>query len=124
MNTPTATIEVETLDRHGIVLKVDGKPTTYKQVHYMKDEFKQLLGDAQARVSIGVDERFSGPSGSYSSVSVRVNITLSCDQSQAKIDAATKMAFDYASGFLDGHAVPAMKLLNKHLETMYPQGND
>jgi hypothetical protein len=57
-------------------------------------------------------------------VSVRVNLTISCDQSKAKIDEAAKMAFDYASGFLDAHALPAVKLLNKHLDTLYPPERD
>lgn len=112
------TVEVEMFDRHGPVRTVDGLPATYQQVHYMKDEFKALLGDAQARISIGLDERFSGPSGTYSSASVRVNVTLSCDQSKEKIEQATQMAFDYASDFLDRHAVPTARLLNKHLEIL------
>lgn len=115
------TIVVEIVDRAGMVRTVRGLPATYTQTHYMTDEFKKLLGDQNARVSVGLDERFSGPSGTYSSASVRVNLTLNCDQSKETIEEATKMAFDYASDFLDRHAVPAAKLLNRHLDEIYDQ---
>lgn len=125
--TPTMTIDVEVRDRVGAVRKVAGLPATYTQTHYitqdhpMADEFKKLLGDQNARVSVGVDERFSGPSGTYSSASVRVSISLNCDQNKETIDAATKLAFEYASDFLDRHAVPSAKLLSKHLKEVYNQ---
>lgn len=118
---PTLTVVVEVTDRAGMVRKVCGLPATYTQTHYMTDEFKKLLGDQNARVSVGLDERFSGPSGTYSSASVRVNLTLNCGQDKKTIEEATKMAFDYASDFLDRHAVPAVKLLNRHLDEIYDQ---
>lgn len=123
MNIPKLDISVETTDRKGRVYTVGNRPATYTEVHYMKDdEFKAVLGDAQARVSIGLDEKFPGPSGTYSSVGIRINITVSCDQSKNVIDKTTELAFDYASLFLDSYALPAVRLLNKHLNEIYPIG--
>ena len=125
--TPSMTINVEVRDKVGAVRKVAGLPATFTQTHYitqehpMADEFKKLLGDGNARVSVGVDERFSGPSGTYSSASVRVNITLNCDQSKDTIDKAAELAFEYASDFLDRHAVPTARLLKRHLDEIYNQ---
>ncbi len=125
--TPSMTINVEVRDKVGAVRKVAGLPATFTQTHYitqehpMADEFKKLLGDGNARVSVGVDDRFSGPSGTYSSASVRINITLNCDQSKETIDKASTLAFEYASDFLDRHAVPAAKLLKRHLDEIYNQ---
>ena len=125
--TATMTVEVEVRDRVGSVRKVAGLPATYTQTHYitqdhpMADEFKKLLGDQNARVSVGVDEKFSGPSGTYSSASVRVTISLNCNQTKETIDKATELAFGYASDFLDRHAVPAAKLLGRHLDEIYNQ---
>ncbi len=117
---PTLTVAVDTSDRKGTIRTIEGLPATYTEIHYMKDAFKGLLGDAQARVSIGLDEKFPGPSGTYSSVGIRISVTVSCDQSKESIDKTTELAFDYASDFLDRHAVTAVRLLNKHFDAVYP----
>lgn len=92
---------------------------TYYESELMKDKYKALIGDGQMRVSIGVDEKIGGPH--YSSVSVRVNITASCDQNADTARALQEELFQDAQIFLDGHIEHGMKMLDGHLRAFYPE---
>jgi hypothetical protein len=120
-----AVIDVEIRDGNKDVLYTIGPHiATYRDTHYesimaSKDEYKQLLGDAQARVSIGMDEKIAGPH--YSSVSIRVNITVSCDQETESIRRAQEMLTKEAMAYLEGHYEQAMERLREHLKHLYPE---
>jgi hypothetical protein len=115
---PTVQVDVEILDGDKRPInKIRGRDATYKETYYMKDEFKTILGDGQARVSVGLDEKIGGRN--YSSAAVRVNVTLSCDQSADTIKKATEMAFNTAAEFLDTHLPPAVRLLDQHISDIF-----
>lgn len=118
MNIPTATVVVAITHRGLPVNTVGGEASSFERTYYMKDKFKELLGDGSARVSVGVDEKFNGPSGTYSSVSLRVNVTLTCDQAEKVIDKAAEEALNVGLGFLDKHASTATSMLLSHLEAI------
>lgn len=101
-----------------VVQSVGGEAASFVRTYYMKDKFKELIGDGNARVSIGADARYNGPPGTYSSVSLRSNVTLTCDQTEKIIDTASEMALNQNLGFLDKHAPTAMAMLKSHIETI------
>lgn len=120
-----AVIDVEIVDSNKEVLYTIGQhiasyhDTHYESVMHSKDEFKQLLGDAQARVSIGMDEKIAGPH--YSSISIRVNITVSCDQTTESIRRAQEMLTKEGMAYLEGHYEQAVERLREHLKHLYPE---
>lgn len=120
-----ATIDVELRDGDKNVIYTIGQHiATYHDTHYEsvmsnKDDFKQLLGDAQTRVSIGMDEKIAGPH--YSSISIRVNITVSCDQSTDTIRRAQEMLTKEGMAYLEGHYEQAVERLREHLKHLYPE---
>lgn len=64
-----------------------------------KDKFKVLVGDALSRVSVSVSEKISGPS--YSSMSISVTVTLTCDQSEKILAESRELALGECLGFID-----------------------
>ena len=60
-----------------------------------QDQYKAILGDEKARISVGRDlsEKDFGSGGG-----VMVNVTLTCDQSQPAISQAISLANDIANG--------------------------
>lgn len=60
-----------------------------------QDTYKALIGDGQAKVSVGRDiaEKDYGNGGG-----VFVNVTLTCDQSQAALNQAIQFAYQLADG--------------------------
>lgn len=121
-----ATVSVEIKDGKRILYTIGQHIATYYDTHYEstmnKDKFKELLGDGQARVSIGMDERIAGPH--YSSVSIRVNISVNCNQSAETIEAATELLSDEAMAYLEGHYEVAVERLREHLNHLYPGGRN
>jgi hypothetical protein len=116
--TRSAEVNVETTAQGSLVNTIDGEDATYTEIENLRDKYKVLLGDGQARVSLGVDERVSGPHGTYSSVSVRVSVTLSCDQSEEGISKASDLAIRKASSLLDQHLPIAVRKLRRHLRAI------
>lgn len=82
------------------------------------DEYKKIIGDGNARVSVGLDESIGGPYG-YSSVKLRFNITMACDQNRDSIQKASELGFQEGVQFLEDHVESAHKLLVSHLERVY-----
>lgn len=123
-----AKVDVEIQDGNKNVLYTIGQHiATYHDTHYEstmtpKDDFKKLLGDAQARVSIGMDEKIAGPH--YSSVSIRINITASCDQKTDVIREMQELLTKEAMAYLEGHYEVAVERLRDHLKHLYPEGRD
>jgi hypothetical protein len=114
-------------DGKRILYTVGQHITTYRDTYYespmtTKDEFKKMLGNAQARVSIGMDEKIAGPH--YSSVSIRVNITASCDQSAEVIRDMQELLTKEAMTYLEGHYEAAVERLRQHIDHLYPGGRN
>ena len=94
-------------------------PELSKEIMGMKDRdvFKKIIGDNNARVSVGIDEHMGGPYN-YSGIKIRVNVTLSADQTKATIQEAEELAFQECVQFIDDHLPQAYKLLEQHLERL------
>jgi hypothetical protein len=97
--------------------KIEGLSTETKIVR-TNDAYKKIIGDGNARVSVGLDESIGGPYG-YSSVKLRFNVTMSCDQNEEALEKAAELGFQDAVKFLDDHIDSAHKLLTSHLERVY-----
>ena len=80
-----------------------------------KDQYKAILGDGNARVSVGFDENIGDPN-SYSSVKVRVNVTITCDQNRGTIQKAQEMAFQECVAFSDDAVKKGFDVLIAHLK--------
>jgi hypothetical protein len=80
------------------------------------NRFSVLNGTGPAVVRVGIEEKVSGPTGTYSSVSVRVEVSAHCDQSEASIQRAHQLLFDEGTRALDGYMDTALELLNRHLQ--------
>lgn len=111
-------------DRRGAGItidEIDGEPLSkgFKIVRE-KDEYKALLGDGNARVSVGFDENIGAPYG-YSSVKIRVNVSINCDQNRDTIQKATSMAFDECVACADDVIKKAYDVLVVHLGKLYPK---
>jgi hypothetical protein len=118
MRYPNAHLEIVVRDDNGDVIdKVGDEFASWERTIFMKDKFRQLIGDSGARVSISVSERIGGPYG-YSSVSVNVTVTLSCDQNVATVREAEQQAFQEAAGFADENIEKAYAMLEAHLEKL------
>jgi len=64
-----------------------------------KDRLKALVGDGLARVSVSVSEKVSGPD--YSSMSISVTVTMTCDQNEKTVATAREEALGECLTFLD-----------------------
>ncbi len=79
------------------------------------NRFKALDENGAAEVTLGVEEKMSGPEGTYSSVAVRLEVKARCGQSEAAVRAASQVLYDVAAEELDKHMPAARKLLLEHL---------
>lgn len=79
------------------------------------DRFAALNPSGSTEVKIALEEKLSGPSGTYSSVAVRIEISARCDQTTAAIHKATEVLFDEGSKALHHYIQPAMALLHEHV---------
>ncbi len=116
----TIHVEVNVLDDDGQTVSMVGDEyASYEgTVVRNRDEFKKILGDGNARVSVSLSERMGGPYG-YSSVSTNVTVTLNCNQDAATIRKAQEMAFGEAAGFTEDCFGKAMDMLRHHLSQHY-----
>jgi hypothetical protein len=115
---------------HADVLVVDGNGNTIekvgdelvsweKTVVRKKDEYKQVLGDGNARVTVSISEKIGARS--YSNLSVHVSVTLRCNQDAETIRAAEDLAFQEAVAFMDDTVDRAYQLLTVHLDRIVPE---
>lgn len=70
----------------------------------------------EAEVSFGLEEKVSGPAGTYSSVTVQVRLTFRCAQTEAQVERALALAHRECVGALEKYIEPAQQLLVSHLE--------
>lgn len=83
-----------------------------------KDEYSEIIGDGKAKLSMGLGEKIGGPYG-YSSVDVRVNVTLTCNQDEKTLADAAHLAFKECIAVLDDSVDQAMAMLKVHLARNY-----
>jgi hypothetical protein len=65
----------------------------------MSDPVKKVLGDGKARVSVSLAHKVGGPH--YSSVSLSVNVSLSCGQDTDNVEEARELALAMATEFIE-----------------------
>lgn len=63
------------------------------------DELKGILGDEKAKVSVSLGHKIGGPH--YSSVSLYVSVSLTCDQSEDSVTKAKEIATESTMSFID-----------------------
>lgn len=109
-------VKVHLSDQNGApLLDAEGAPVSYEVTHMrQKDELKALVGDGQARVSVSLSEKMSGPYG-YSSINVSVTVTMNCDQSVEYVRKAEEAALQECLGFLDTAVDTGYASLTSHL---------
>lgn len=83
-----------------------------------KDEYRDILGDGSARVSVSLGEKVGGPYG-YSNVMINVTTTLGCNQDEETVARAHALAFQQNVQVLDDHFQTAYQLLEAHLSRHY-----
>lgn len=71
-------------------------------------------GDAVVRVAL--EEKLSGPERTYSSVTVRVEVQVTCQQASETIKTAQDILFDECTGAVERYIGPAQQMLISHLE--------
>lgn len=80
------------------------------------DKLGALNTAGPAEVRLGLEEKLSGPSGTYSSVSVRLELKVNCAQSNAEVQAATELLYAEGARLLNHYINPAMDLLVEHVK--------
>jgi hypothetical protein len=79
-------------------------------------EFGDLDASGPARLTFGMEEKLSGPSGTFSTVSVRVELSVQCAQNEEQIRRAAGLLQGEVAHLADHYINPAMELLLEHVE--------
>lgn len=112
---------VITTFRRYIVNELSGKLATFEETQMptplsnTKDPIKVFYRPNGARVTVGLEEKISGPANTYSSVAVRVEITSQCEQDETAIRGLTKALHSEAMRALHHYMAPSLDLLMSHL---------
>lgn len=111
---------IDLIDPDGYPIIESGGQLASRKVQIMRDndKYKAILGDGNARVNVGLDESIGGPYG-YSSVKIRMSVTLTCDQNAESVQQAKQYCFDECMDFIEGNLGIAHKMLVDHLERFY-----
>ncbi len=118
-------VRVETIINNWAVPTLGGKQATWEATQRMditeikknkKNAFANINAEGRAGVRVAVEEKISGPSGTYSSVSVRIEIAARCDQDEASITHCRDVLAQEAMKALDWYAGPAVQLLGEHVQ--------
>ena len=89
--------------------------TTLSELKKKNSKYAVLDPEGPAEVSIGLEEKVSGPEGTYSSVTVFVRVTLRCAQTENQVRAAQNLAHSECITTLEKYIEPAQRLLISHL---------
>ena len=117
----TIHVQVEVVDRDGLVFELDGDPASWERtIVRKKDKFKALLGDGKAKVSASLSERIGGSHG-YSSVSTNVSVSVQCNQDAKTIHEAGLECFEEAVAITEDIMPKAKKVLEIHLSRLYKE---
>lgn len=79
------------------------------------NRYKGINPDGKAEARVAVEEKLSGPRDTYSSVTVRVEVAVHCDQSEEAINTARDILFKEGLKALDHYADPLYEQLLRHL---------
>ena len=80
------------------------------------DKYRGIGPEGEAQIEVGLEEKVSGPAGTYSSVTVITKITLRCDQKQETVKRAMDLAYSDCAAAIERYIDPAQKLLASHLD--------
>jgi hypothetical protein len=118
------TVRVQTIISHWAVQELGGQPATWEWTQRMdpkkpaadgkKNAFAGINAQGPAKVTVDLEEKLSGPSGTYSTVSIRVGISVRCDQSEEAITHARDVLMREGTRALEFYAGPAVNLLMEH----------
>ncbi len=90
--------------------------TKQEQATSKHDRFAVLRETGPTSVGLELEEKVSGPPGTYSSVTVRVSITARCEQSSAAVEQAHDLLFTECTAAIDRYMRPAVEQLEYFLE--------
>lgn len=80
------------------------------------DVLARLYKADGAEVRVGLEERRSGPVGSFSSVTLSIQVSSRCAAETAALHKLQEVLYAECTRMLEAHAEPAMRLLIEHLE--------
>lgn len=96
-----------------------GEPISWERREVKKsDKYKKIYGDGNARVNVGLSETLGGPYG-FSSVQVRVSVSVSCNQDVETVREAEGMLLADCMAFVDDTMTTAHDMLCTHLDQIY-----
>ncbi len=108
-----------------VVKELGGKRVSWQETHYMDenrlakqrpDRFAMLKADGASEVRVAVEEKMGGPQGTFSSTSVRIEISVRCDQKEAEIRAAHRLLFEEAKSATEHYMPSLIQALEDHAE--------
>lgn len=117
---------VTTIIDNWVVEQLGGKLVTWEGVQRLDpkkhptlvrkpDRFSSLNPEGPCEVRVAVDEKLSGPKNSFSSVSVRVEISARCDQNEETIEKARDVLFKECMSATAHYMNPALDMMMEHL---------
>jgi hypothetical protein len=115
-------VVVSTIVNKWPTAEINGKRVSWEGTQRMDpkmargDKFAMLNADGAASVKVAVEEKVSGPSGSFSSISVRVEISSRCNQDEKTIAEAHETLFTEGLRALEHYASPALAMLLDHIK--------
>lgn len=119
-------VSVTTVVNRWVVHELGGKTVSWEGTQRMDpkklpagkraDRFACLNPEGPARVKVGLEEKLSGPTGTYSSISVRIEISARCDQNERALGEAQSVLYEEGLKSLDHYINPALSMLIEHTE--------
>ena len=101
--------------RQGLPLKAPARPAVAAQPP-QRDRLGSVLDpNGPAEVMVGLEEKLSGPQGTYSSVTVSIQVKVHCAQTDESVRRASELLYDEGARVLEHHVGPAMELLMMHI---------
>ncbi len=109
-------VDVDVKDTDGNTIdSVGNEKASYTRTEVKeKDEYQKILGDGNARVSVGLDEKIGGPG--YSSVGIRINVGINCNQDCETIEKAYGLAFRECVTIMDEIVDKSIQMLRSHIQ--------
>jgi hypothetical protein len=120
-------VSVATVIEGWVVEQLGGKLVTWEGVQRLDpkkhptlvrkpDRFASLNPDGPCEVRVAVDEKLGGPKNSFSSVSVRVEISARCNQDEESIEKARDVLFKEGLRAVAHYMNPALDMLVEHTQ--------
>lgn len=111
---PQLTVWVDVYDDKGdLIVEYQDETISYSETVNldMKDKYKQLIGDGNARINTSLSAKIGG--ANFSSISVGASCTLGADQSEGKMALAQKYSHEICQEFVFETLLESAHLLDR-----------